>query len=57
MWRRHDYGSSEKRSSRMFPIWVILFGICAILVYLTIGGALPGESTQTTVFLPHVAGD
>jgi len=41
----------------MFPVWLILFGLCAVLVYLAVGGALLGDGAPQAVFLPPVAGD
>ncbi|ASY72720.1 membrane protein [Sinorhizobium fredii USDA 205] len=51
--RRHHRQTPEKRASATFPIGVLLLAICAIFVYLTIGGGL--LETDTVVYTPQIA--
>ena len=53
--RRTDRLTPEKRASATFPIAVLLLAICAIFVYLTIGGALLEDGTDTVVYTPQIA--
>lgn len=51
--RRQHCQTPEKRASTSFPIGVLLLAICAIFVYLTIGGRL--LETDTVVYTPQIA--
>ncbi|APG94861.1 hypothetical protein [Sinorhizobium americanum] len=53
--RRNDRLAPEKQASATFPVAVLLLAICAIFVYLTIGGGLLEDGTDTVVYTPQVA--
>jgi hypothetical protein len=55
MFTRNDRQTPEKRASVSFPIGVLLLAICAIFVYLTIGGSLLEDGTDAVVYTPQVA--
>ncbi len=54
MFTRNDRQTPEKRASAAFPIGVLLLAICAIFVYLTIGGGVE-DRTDTVVYTPQIA--
>ena len=53
--RRNDRLPPEKQASATFPIGILLLAICAIFVYLTIGGGLLEDGTDAVVYAPQIA--
>ncbi|ASY59749.1 hypothetical protein [Sinorhizobium sp. CCBAU 05631] len=53
--RRNERLAPEKQASATFPVAVLLLAVCAIFVYLTIGGGFLEGGADTVVYTPQVA--